>query len=620
SYGNGNKPVINNYKVAVPTSWVLHSSSIWKIDISNTANFTGSPIVDTNVGHLRINEMTVKSKRVFALNSMLNDWDFYCDGTFLYVLIDNPANYKVEFAVRGNVVNGFHGLQIYSFDLFGGGSHGVSFGNHHSTVVSGINITNFGGSVLPGYPVPNTRYGNGVQYFGGNSDAQVDSCVIENVYDVAFTLQGDLQMDFANIKMKNNKVKNCSQGFEVWVRNSVGNDFGFVNCSFESNIVDDCGFGEITVGRPQAYNLVNLLEYHMQTTKLDIVIKNNTFSNPKDAHIYTSNPNPLFKTDENVVNLIKGTPFISGNTKKPITVNRERKSRFSYKVNNPQNAIEVLSRTSADTIGQEEKLRINTLRNFRNKSDIGLLRRLQEQLIDSINTVNDSLNYATNAQYVSTWVTANDPTKYAKLAEFNIKGQYNRIDWLCDYMLWGDSEFPAGGSGRVKIQIVPDTTFSTVQAQIDVIEDLKMNVANISANDFVLVIESLSSANYTCKASLWFNIGKNNYIRLAIKPILTLSAGTNTNKAIYFNNFMDVLPTGLSSVRDLGKDGTATLVNGTVTVQNYGIRAKSQVFITVKSSSGTRGFLTVTINAGTGFTVTSSSNTDNSTFDYFIKN
>lgn len=64
--------------------------------------------------------------------------------------------------------------------------------------------------------------------------------------------------------------------------------------------------------------------------------------------------------------------------------------------------------------------------------------------------------------------------------------------------------------------------------------------------------------------------------------------------------------------------GQATLVAGTVTVANTAITANSRIFVTVSTTGGTRGHLSVTKSAGVSFTITSSSGTDTSVVDYHI--
>lgn len=64
--------------------------------------------------------------------------------------------------------------------------------------------------------------------------------------------------------------------------------------------------------------------------------------------------------------------------------------------------------------------------------------------------------------------------------------------------------------------------------------------------------------------------------------------------------------------------GVATLVGGTVTVNNTRVTANSRIFLTVQAPGGTQGFLSHTISAATSFTVNSTSGTDTSTVNWLI--
>jgi predicted acyltransferase (DUF342 family) len=67
------------------------------------------------------------------------------------------------------------------------------------------------------------------------------------------------------------------------------------------------------------------------------------------------------------------------------------------------------------------------------------------------------------------------------------------------------------------------------------------------------------------------------------------------------------------------KAGTFTLVAGTVTVANTAVTANSVILPTVKTSGGTRaGLPDIVPTAGVGFTATSTSALDTSTYNYVI--
>lgn len=66
--------------------------------------------------------------------------------------------------------------------------------------------------------------------------------------------------------------------------------------------------------------------------------------------------------------------------------------------------------------------------------------------------------------------------------------------------------------------------------------------------------------------------------------------------------------------------GNATLVGGAVTVADTSITANSILVATRKTAGGTPGTgFTYTLNAGVGFTITSTSGTDTSVISYHVK-
>jgi hypothetical protein len=64
--------------------------------------------------------------------------------------------------------------------------------------------------------------------------------------------------------------------------------------------------------------------------------------------------------------------------------------------------------------------------------------------------------------------------------------------------------------------------------------------------------------------------------------------------------------------------GTATLVSGTIAIANTAVTANTKVRVWNDSASGIVGALSVAIEAGTGFTIKSSSGSDTSTVYYEI--
>ena len=104
--------------------------------------------------------------------------------------------------------------------------------------------------------------------------------------------------------------------------------------------------------------------------------------------------------------------------------------------------------------------------------------------------------------------------------------------------------------------------------------------------------------------------GVNSQVDLRIK----LGNGALTGNALV----SQTVATIAASVGNGGTQGTATLVAGTVTVANTNITATSIITLSYKTIGGTAGILSYTLNAGVGFTINSSSNTDTSVVVYSI--
>jgi hypothetical protein len=67
-----------------------------------------------------------------------------------------------------------------------------------------------------------------------------------------------------------------------------------------------------------------------------------------------------------------------------------------------------------------------------------------------------------------------------------------------------------------------------------------------------------------------------------------------------------------------GRTGTATLIAGTVTINNPIVATNSIIIVSRKTSGGTLGYLYISSQSNGSFTITSSSNSDTSTVNYLI--
>lgn len=64
--------------------------------------------------------------------------------------------------------------------------------------------------------------------------------------------------------------------------------------------------------------------------------------------------------------------------------------------------------------------------------------------------------------------------------------------------------------------------------------------------------------------------------------------------------------------------GTGTLASGTATIANTSVTANTRVFITMRTHGPNSGFVSVSVNAGVGFTVSSSNASDGNTFNWLL--
>lgn len=100
-----------------------------------------------------------------------------------------------------------------------------------------------------------------------------------------------------------------------------------------------------------------------------------------------------------------------------------------------------------------------------------------------------------------------------------------------------------------------------------------------------------------------------------VKPMSITQDGIKmgTGKSITFGD-----GTSLSTATPIGRAGDVTLVGGTASVSDPSCDSFTRVFHSRRSSGGTIGELTYTVNNGVGFTIKSSSSSDTSRVSYYL--
>ena len=92
-----------------------------------------------------------------------------------------------------------------------------------------------------------TRFGNGVEIYGGCDDYVVKNCYIYQCYDCAMTHQISTNGKFfelKNVRYTENLVEHCVYSIEYFLYKNNGPDDSYCeNCEFDNNISRLCGYG-----------------------------------------------------------------------------------------------------------------------------------------------------------------------------------------------------------------------------------------------------------------------------------------------------------------------------------------------------------------------------------------
>lgn len=139
------------------------------------------------------------------------------------------------------------------------GIHSVAAGGKS---VVGLKVTNceigWGGGTVqhylgtdPNYPQGGrgtvTRFGNGVEIYGGCDDYEVSDCYIYQIYDAAMTHQittfGN-KVEMKNVRYLNNLVENCVYSIEYFLEKNCGDTESFMDgIEISGNILRYSGYG-----------------------------------------------------------------------------------------------------------------------------------------------------------------------------------------------------------------------------------------------------------------------------------------------------------------------------------------------------------------------------------------
>ncbi len=318
SYGEGELPNISGYKIAdSQESWQLHSEGIYKINLTDTQFFSGLTSTDgnsTNIGFLEDKTGTKYFSKKGSLSELENEYDFYCDETYLYIKSDtNPYDRlgELKLATKTNLFILHSNMKIEDIKFSGTGAHGL-VGSDESTEnveISNNIIENIGGSYLRG----TTRYGNGIEFYATNaSDVTVKNNIFRNIYDVGFTMQGN-KGSGKNVVVEGNVFVGNSHDSEIWESDSAT---GIESYEFTKNISVNSGRGWGYDARPDKYASAHILFWAYLIENTDIYFHDNIVYNPRRLYfIEQTNGTNIFFKEKNYIKSDYNTYFMAEDAK-----------------------------------------------------------------------------------------------------------------------------------------------------------------------------------------------------------------------------------------------------------------------------------------------------------------
>ncbi|MBQ8509648.1 MAG: right-handed parallel beta-helix repeat-containing protein [Clostridia bacterium] len=239
------------------------------------------------------------------------DLEYYQDnGGAIYIRSDeNPGvRYEsIEFAPRQNgfAVKG-NGVTIDNFCIKYVGAHGVGAGSVKDLIVQNCEIGWIGGGIQhmnnnADGTFSTTRFGNGVEIYGGCDNYQVLDCYFYQIYDAAITHQYKLtdgtttkNYDMKNVVYRGNVTEYCNYSIEYFLDlNGDENPSRMENILMEDNYLWYAGLG-FCEQRPNLNAGAHIKGWHHRNRATNFVIKDNLMIDSRDyyVHIWSSQLNP----------------------------------------------------------------------------------------------------------------------------------------------------------------------------------------------------------------------------------------------------------------------------------------------------------------------------------------
>ncbi len=402
SYGQGENPIISNAKVIYEANvWEKYNNDIYRVDLTDTSNFSGLKQTNDdscNVGFVYVDDNKIYGNRKKSLNELTNIYDFYCDGVYFYIKInDNPYNVlgKISLSTKGDLLSVSNNTVISNITFEFSSSHAIVKKDYPLCNVNINNciFNNIGGGYQNGNSDTNAiRYGNAIELWLGSSNITIENNLIRNVYDAGVTLQGDDEK-WEDIVIRNNIIIETCYSFELW---GSGKSNGMKNVDIYNNISINQGKGWGQKVRDNQYNSANYVFYSFgENAKMGITIHDNRYYNSERLfYVYDSIADRFSEevnVDKNFYYVEENTFSVNDNQKDMIKVLNDQYNIEKNSIFNFINLSEIKMISNPDILKSDDYNEIKEYYdNFDKKYNS---KKATKSLIDSIDAVMNSEKY-----------------------------------------------------------------------------------------------------------------------------------------------------------------------------------------------------------------------------------
>lgn len=175
-------------------------------------------------------------------------------------------------------------VNIDNLAIMYGGRHGIGAGTVNNLTITNCEIGWIGGGIHTMNNVGDglynaTRYGNGVEVYGGCDNFIIDNCYVYQCFDAGITNQyqrgGAEAVIEKNVTFSNNLIEYCCYNIEYFMGSADTNVTRLLqNILYENNICRMAGFGW---GRSNPTNSANIKGWDHYNMADNFIIRNNIF-------------------------------------------------------------------------------------------------------------------------------------------------------------------------------------------------------------------------------------------------------------------------------------------------------------------------------------------------------